>query len=166
MRTLAHKLGVSETGSPTINTKTIIITEQQAEEFLNENHLHVFVRFALSRSSCAGHIAKLPAVMESDTELTSENKSMEIIRYASIANVSENFSKLLSYAVNTYSPESITVIADHCEADEKFYANNGFIAEKELPPDYMYVIRTKRKPKSEYPRERFRDDPFSSGKTA
>ena len=42
MRTLAHKLGVSETGSPTINTKTIIITEQQAEEFLNENHLQGF----------------------------------------------------------------------------------------------------------------------------
>jgi hypothetical protein len=66
---------------------------------------------------------------------------------------------MLSYAISDCNPVSITVIADHCEANEELYENNCFIAEKELPPDYMYVIRTERRPKSDYPIERFRDDP-------
>lgn len=160
MRALAHKLGVSKTEPVSRDVQIISISEQQAEKFLKANHLQGFASGSYYLGVIqAGDIEKLQAVMVSDIDLNSEGKSLEIIRYASIANVNEDFSTLLSFVINAYKPEFITVIADHCEANEELYVSNDFIAEKELPPDYMYVLRTERKPKSDYTIQRFKDYP-------
>lgn len=161
MRSLIQKLGLSKTESVGGEIEIISITDQQAKKFLDKNHLGGF------SSGCyylglldKGDINKLQAVMVLDKEVNNQGKALEIIRYASHHNVDRDFGKLLSYTINAINPASITVVADHCEANEKFYTNNGFIAEEEFPPDYMYVFRAGRKPRSDYSVERFRNDPM------
>ena len=84
---------------------------------------------------------------------------LNIVRYATGTNIVGGFTKLLSYAAKTFNPDSFTATADHCEAHAELYEKSGFIVEKVLPPDYMYVVRNERKPRSEYPLERFHSDP-------
>jgi len=69
------------------------------------------------------------------------------------------FTKLLAYAVKTYSPESFITFADHCISNGGLYEKNGFVADKELAPDYMYVAGGERKHKFGYRLKRFESDP-------
>jgi hypothetical protein len=157
-RILAQKLGVAEKVLAE-ETEVITVSEQQAEEFLNEHYLQGFATGSHYLGVVnKGDIEKLRAVLVLEED--SENKgSLNIIRFAMSSTINNGFKKLLDYATQAYSPESLTVTADHCTSDGALYENNGFIVEKVLPPDYMYVVKNERKPRSEYPLERFRDDP-------
>jgi hypothetical protein len=155
---LSQKLGVAEEVLAE-ETDVITVTKQQAEEFLNDNHLQGYASGIHYLGLVSkGDIETLRGVMVLDEE-PGDGKILNIIRYATSANVIGGFSKLLSYATKRFKPESFTAIADHCVSDGDLYEDNGFIAEQVLPPDYMYVVRNGRKPRSEYPLERFRDDP-------
>lgn len=86
--------------------------------------------------------------------------SGNIIRYATRANVTGGFSKLLAYAERTYTHlSSIYTFSDNCVSDGGLYANTGFTAIKELRPDYMYVKKGLRHHKFGYRLQRFRNDP-------
>ena len=155
---LANKLGVAKKLLAE-ETNVITVTEQQAEQFLNENHL----QGSASGNHYLGMVSKrdietLRAVIILDEEPGTDGKTLNIVRYATSANVIGGFTKLLAYATETFNPESVTAVADHCMSDGEMYENNGFIAEKVLPPDYMYVVRNERKPRLEYPLERFHSD--------
>jgi hypothetical protein len=155
-RVFAQKLGVAEKVSAK-DTDVVTVSEQQAEEFLNANHLQGFASGSHHLGLVSkGDIETLRALVVLEEE---PGNTLNIVRYATSANVVGGFTKLLSYATETFKPESVTAIADHCMFDDGLYENNGFIADKVLPPDYMYVVRNERKPRSEYPLERFRDDP-------
>jgi hypothetical protein len=152
---LAQKLGVAEKVLPK-DTDVITVTEQEAEEFLNENHLQGFASGSHYLGLVSnGDIETLRAVMVLEEE---PGKTLNIVRYATSATVVNDFKKLLDYATKTFHPESITALTDHCMSDGGLYEDNGFIVGTVLPPDYMYVVRNERKPRSEYPLERFRDD--------
>lgn len=85
---------------------------------------------------------------------------MASIRYATAARVpGGGFTKLLAHAENVYAPSHFITFADHTISDGGLYENNGFIVDKELPPDYMYVVNKERKHKFGYRLKRFQNDP-------
>lgn len=153
---LKQKLGVAEKVLAE-ETDVIPVTTNQAEEFLSENHLQGSAsgKYYLGLVS-KGDIETLRAVMVLEEE---PGNILNIIRYATSANVVDGFTKLLSHATKSFKPDSFTVIADNCEANAELYENNGFIVEEVLPPDYLYVVRNERKDRANYPLERFRGDP-------
>jgi hypothetical protein len=153
---LAQKLGVAEKLFSD-DTDVITVTKKQAEEFLNENYLQGYASGAHYLGLVSkGDIETLRTVLVLEEE---PGNNLSIVRYSTNADIVGGFTKLLDHIKRTYQPNSFTTTADHCEADEELYENNGFIVEKVLPPDYMYVVKNERKDKSEYPLERFHSDP-------
>ena len=52
-----------------------------------------------------------------------EGKTLNIIRYATNCNVVGGFTKLLSYATKTFTPEKFITFSDHCVSDGGLYKN-------------------------------------------
>lgn len=65
-------------------------------------------------------------------------------RYATSMIVTGGFTKLLTYFERQYHPKQIYTFADLRWSEGDLYKNNGFILDKELSPDYSYVINDKR----------------------
>lgn len=167
LRAIAHKLGKSsefntlypEYGTPAkiYARKTSIqhINTRQAKDFFEKHHIQGFASgsyyLALADSD-----DKVRAVLTLRKE---QQDVLNIIRYATAGTVAGGFTKLLKYAERTYQPSSFITFADHTISDGKLYENNGFVQDKELPPDYMYVIKNKRQHKFGYRLKRFQTDP-------
>jgi len=157
-RMLAHKLGFSTERK--IFARATSITEvdkTEAKIFLESNHIQGFA----SGSYYLGLIDsdnQLSAVLVLKKEAKTHGRTLNIIRYATSANVVGGFTKLLKHAENLYQPESFISFSDHCVSDGGLYENNGFVADKELPPDYMYVVGGERQHKFGYRLKRFRND--------
>lgn len=154
---LLHKLGITQQVKIYARkTRVEEIATWQAEAFFNTHHIQGFS----SASYYLGLIDKssdeLCAVLALKKE---KGKTLNIIRYATSKNVIGGFTKLLKYATNAYEPASFITFSDHCVSDGGLYANNGFTADKELAPDYRYVVRGKRAHKFGYRLKRFKDDP-------
>jgi hypothetical protein len=87
------------------------------------------------------------------------NNSFNVVRYATSKQVVGGFTELLKYAERNLSPNQFIAVADHCVSDGSLYSANGFIGDKKIPPDYCYVVKAERRPKSEYSPKRFKEDP-------
>lgn len=157
-RMLAHKLGFS-TGRRVFARKTTVqaMSKVVAEKFLNEHHVQGYAAGSyylglFEKSDLTSPVALLVLRKENANDLN-------IIRYATSENVVGGFTKLLKYAEKTYTPDSFITFSDHCVSDGGLYENNGFVADKELDPDYRYVVNGERKHKFGYRLKRFKDDP-------
>lgn len=162
---LLHKLGVNN-DRKVYGRKTSVsaVSTNEAKEFLEENHIQGF--------GSGSHYLGLK-----DTEMTlvalmtlrsEPNGYLNIIRYATSANVIGGFTKLLNHAEKTLTPQGFVTFSDHCVSDGGLYANNGFILDKEIKPDYRYLVKGKRQHKFGYRLKRFREDPgllWVDGKT-
>lgn len=161
---LLHKLGASKSDKVPAR-KTIIeeIDVDAARLFLDANHIQGFSSgsyyFGLKRDT------KLHAVIVLKKE---QGNKLNIIRYATNASVTGGFTKLLNYAEKALEPHSFITFSDHCVSDGSLYAKNGFIIDKNIEPDYRYIIGMKRQHKYGYRLKRFREDPkllWLEGKT-
>jgi len=156
-KSLLHKLGLSEQ-ERIFARKTVVqrINTTEARLFLNVNHIQGYASgtyyLALKKKRTEDTIAVLVLKKEGKNNLN-------IIRYATNANVVGGFTKLLNFAAKEYSPDAFLTFSDHCISNGGLYKNNGFVADKELPPDYMYVVQKERKHKFGYRLKRFKDDP-------
>ena len=155
-KSLAHKLNISQ-DEKVFARKTIVVilNTKQVKEFLSENHIQGFA----SGSYYVGLNDinnKTQAVLVLKKEL---NNSLNIIRYATSKNVIGGFTKLLKFAEREYRPSSFITFADHTISDGGLYENNGFVPDKEIGPDYMYVVKNERKHKFGYRLKRFKNDP-------
>lgn len=168
-RMLAHKLGVSQQRK--IYARTTQIEEMstaQTQLFLESNHIQGHANGSYYLGLRDGEKSDIVAVLVLKKEPGTEGRTLNIIRYATSCNVVGGFTKLLKHAERTYLPKSFITFADHCVSDGGLYENNGFVADKELAPDYMYVVKGKRKHKFGYRLKRFRNDPtlkFEEGLT-
>lgn len=156
-RMLAFKLGLM-TDDKVAARKTFVadLTKTDAEVFLEENHIQGFA----SGSFYVGLKAKDTEEIVALVVLKKEpGNALNIIRYATNKNVVGGFTKLLSYAINIWKPSSFITFSDNCVSDGGLYKNNGFIADKELRPDYRYVVAGERKHKFGYRLKRFQNDP-------
>lgn len=167
-RMLSHKLGVSqERKVPGRKTSVVELSKTDAEGFLEANHIqgHASGSYYLGLKDSTGETV---AVLVLKKEAGTEGRTLNIIRYATSCNVVGGFTKLLIFAERTYLPKAFITFADHCVSDGGLYENNGFIVDKILPPDYMYVVSGERKHKFGYRLKRFRNDPtlkFEEGLT-
>ena len=160
-RMLAQKLGVSN--EPKIyarNTIVQTVSKKETEQFLTANHVQGFG----SGSYYLGlfdknNIEKLVAVLVLKKEAGTEGKTLNIIRYATSCSIPGGFTKLLSYVEKTYKPDSFITFSDNCVSNGGLYDSNGFIADKELAPDYTYLVKGERRHKFGYRLKRFRNDP-------
>jgi len=157
---LKHKLGLSNQEKIFARKTTVVeLTTQEAQVFLNTNHIQGFSNgsYYLGLKGKVDNVVR--AVLVLKKEAGTEGKVLNIIRYATSANVVGGFTKLLSYATKTYSPESYLTFSDHTVSNGGLYENNNFIADKEIAPDYMYIFDGERKHKFGYRLKRFRNDP-------
>lgn len=177
LRAISHKLGLSEKLKellPELNVETsrvfarkttvVTLTNKQAQTFLETNHIQGF-----ASGSCYIGLEDAEARLRAVLVLKRErNNVLNIVRYATSGTVVGGFTKLLKHAERTYEPDSFITFADHTISDGGLYENNGFVIDKELPPDYMYVVNGERKHKFGYRLKRFRNDPglqFAEGLT-
>ena len=78
------------------------------------------------------------------------------------------FTKLLKAAQGIYPEYPFITFSDHMVSDGGLYAASGFVADKELAPDYAYMVNGARQHKFGYRLKRFRTDPsllWEEGKT-
>lgn len=168
LRALAHKLGKTselaklypelETVSAQIyarKTRVVEVTTAEARIFLSSNHVQGFAAGShyLGLEDSNGVLRALMVLRKE------RDNTLNIIRYATAGSVTGGFTKLLKHAERVYQPSAFITFADHTISDGGLYENNGFIADKELPPDYMYVVKGERKHKFGYRLKKFRDDP-------
>ena len=154
---LLHKLGITKQEKLFARkTKVSSITSPQAEAFFTMHHIQSFASASYYLGLHDKTTGELCAVLALKKE---QNNTLNIIRYATSKNVIGGFTKLLKYAVKEYSPARFITFSDHCVSDGGLYENNGFTADKELPPDYRYVVKGKRAHKFGYRLKRFKDDP-------
>jgi len=152
---LASKLGVFD--APRIGARTTApasIGEVECEAFMEANHIQGFSKgshFALRYGDSP------VAVMT----VRKSGRSLEIIRYATSANVPGGFTKLLRYVQDRYAGQvdEIVTFAAHDVSDGGLYARSGFRVDKMIDPDYSYVVRGCRVHKFNLRKESFRRDP-------
>ena len=159
-RMLAHKLGVSSDRKVFARKTTVVeLSKKEVEPFLNENHIQGYASGSYYLGLMETDTEELVSALVLKNEAGSSGRVLNIIRYATSANVVGGFTKLISYATKAYQPDAYITFSDNCVSDGGLYKNNGFVADKELPPDYMYVVGNVRRHKFGYRLKRFRDDP-------
>lgn len=135
------------------------VSVNDARKFLDENHVQGYASGSYYRglTDAQGKLRAL-LVLKKEKDSTGDNV-LNIIRYATHGLVQGGFTKLVKHAAVIYQPGSFVTFADHCISDGSLYENHGFTVDKEIAPDYMYVVGLERKHKFGYRLKRFRDDP-------
>lgn len=88
--------------------------------------------------------------------------SLYLDRYATSMQVVGGMGKLLSYVLKNsdeWKFNEIVTFSDNEISDGGLYKTLGFEKDKELKPDYKYVVNKKRVHKFNYRRKRFKNDP-------
>ena len=152
---ILHKLGAST--MPKLfarKTKVVVLSTGDTRNFLEQYHIQGFASgsYYYGLADATGNIL---AVLVLKREA---NNRLNIIRYATAANVVGGFTKLLKYVERNHEVKSFVTFSDNCVSDGGLYRNSGFVAEKELPPDYRYLWRGERKHKFQYRLKRFKTD--------
>lgn len=169
LRSIIHKLGISQEATdkfPSLGiikkapvyarkTKVVLLAKKEAEPFLEENHIQGFASgsYYVGLKDVGGEIC---AVLILKKE---KGNALNIIRYATDRSVQGGFTKTLKYATKAWNPNKFITFSDNCISDGSLYRNNGFLADKNLAPDYMYVVGKDRKHKFGYRLKRFKNDP-------
>lgn len=154
IRTIEYKLGVSQQ-EKVFARKTYVenISELDARNFLNQNHIQGHVNGCRHYGLLYNN--DIVAVMS----VKKRDRSIIIDRYATSCSVPGGFTKLLTYVLKDNSDiDKVITFSDHTVSDGGLYAHNGFVADKEISPDYMYVYRQSRYHKFNFRKSRFRDD--------
>lgn len=148
------------------NTKARIITSvSTVKDFLEKYHIQGFA----SGSHYLGLFLEQELVSVAVfTETKKGNKVYNLIRFASKYSVVGGFSKLISYFSKNFLVNEIFTFSDNTVSNGLLYDSNGFTAVKNLPPDYMYIVKGKREHKFKYRLRKFKTDPtliWIEGKT-
>jgi hypothetical protein len=154
---LLHKLGKDKLSKKIYgrNTKVVQLTKKIAEPFLEKNHIQGF-----QSGSYYYGLQDIQNEICAIIILTKEkDDTLNIVRYATSDTVVGGFTKLLKYAEKTLLPKRFITFSDHCISDGGLYGNNGFSVDKELPPDYKYIVGLSRKHKFGFRLKRFMNDP-------
>ena len=154
---ISHKLGVSSQERVYARKTTVVeVPFEQAKEFLDNNH----IQGKVSGSVYLG--------LEYDNDIVAvsvwrKNKNtLYLDRYATSAPVIGGMGKLLKEGKRwgeEHQCEEIVTFANHEVSDGGLYEKLGFTKDRELVPDYSYVVGTQRIHKFNYRLKRFRDDP-------
>ena len=155
---LAHKLGVSQGKKVYARNTTLQSPESSvAHSFLDSYHIQGYARstayFGLYDSS-----GMLVAV----SSWRKNKDSLYLDRYATSCTVVGGMGKFLKVGKElacSLGCSEIVTFADHQVSDGSVYEKLGFRLDKELAPDYRYLVGLERKHKFGYRIARFKSDP-------
>ena len=158
-RMLAHKMGVNQ-GDRTYARQSVIVelSTQDANTFLDTYHIQGSVDGSI-RFGLVNREGVLVAVIVFKVEPGTNAETLNLLRFATSQPVVGGFTKLLKHVEKIYNPSAIVTFSDNMVSDGALYKNNGFVAVKELHPDYKYVTGGERIHKFRYRLKRFRNDP-------
>ena len=151
---IKYKLGLKDVEKIYARATIVhVVTKKEAKIFLNKNHIQGF-------SSSTNYIA-----LKHDNNIVAlmsfkkyANNIFYLTRYATSLQVVGGFSKLLKYFIKNFEYSEIVTFSDNMISNGNLYKNNGFDYDKELPPDYMYVVKGLREHKFNYRLSRFKKD--------
>ena len=155
---ISHILGMQQDLPKIMGRKCHIevISKEIAKAFLNDYHIQGYARSTVYLgASCEG---KLIAVMTFKQE-TKNSSQWELTRFASDYHyVCQGVGgKLFNWFIKHYNPSKIKSFADRrwtLNKENNLYVQLGFYLEKELKPDYEYVLKTN--PKKRFHKFNFR----------
>jgi len=139
---LRQLLGLNKDKVFARKTHVVIPTKNQKQDFYNTYH----IQGTTSSSIDIGleYDDKLVACMSFKKR---KSGAFELVRYATSTNVVGGFSKLLKYFRVNYHYTELVSFADLSWSQGDLYEKTGWILDKQLSPDYMYVIGDQRKHK-------------------
>ncbi len=154
---LLHKIGRSLLPkTPARKTAVTELTKKTAQTFLNKNHIQGWVAGSLYFGLQNNETQETIAVMVINRN---KNNTYTISRYATSEIVAGGFTKILNHIEKKFTPSEFVTFSDNTVSNGRLYEKNGFIADKEIRPDYMYVVKGERKHKFGYRIKRFKNDP-------
>ena len=135
-------------------TKVVEVPYSVAKDFLNANHIQ----------GAAGAAFHLSLQYEEDVVALASFKrrsdgDLELVRYATSANVQGGHSKLVTYVERNYTYNQLVTFADLTFGSGELYRKTGWVEDKFLSPDYQYLVGGQRIHKFNYRLKRFREDP-------
>lgn len=154
---LKHKLGFSSAAERVFarNTRVALLSIKEAKDFFRAYHIQGFASGSFYYGLMEGDKIVSAVIVKRE-----QGDVFNIIRYASAKSVVGGFTKLLAYIEHNHNDFSLfSTFSDHCVSDGGLYATNGFIADKELAPDYRYVVGLTRAHKFGYRLKKFKEDP-------
>ena len=155
---LAHKLGVSKDRRVYARKTTpCYASNTQARQFFSSYHIqgHVSSSVHIGLKDDKGYIVALSS--------WKKNKdTLYLDRYATSCTVVGGMGKLLKEGISYARKNGLSFVvtfSDHQVSDGGLYEKLGFTLDKELPPDYRYVVDNQRVHKFNYRIKRFKNDP-------
>lgn len=165
MSMIRNKLGVStKERIAARDTYVSIESKKEAQSFLSSNHIQGFV----GGTYYLGLRDKKSDALVSMATLKRLKNTLTLSRYATSCSVPGGHSKIISWVQKNLEFDKIVTFADLCVSDGSLYEKTGWTRDKELDPDYKYVVGSQRVHKFNYRLKRFRDDPeliFEEGLT-
>lgn len=156
LRMLDHKLNVSSQDKVFARkTKVSVLKKEEAYDFLENNH----IQGKASGSYYLGLREKSSNNLVAVMVLTRTKNTLTLDRYATSCLVMGGQSKLLSYVDKNIPYDEIVTFADLSVSNGDLYERTGWTKDKELAPDYRYVVKGKREHKFNYRVKRFKTDP-------
>lgn len=154
-RMILHRLGLSQESICYARKAQVVqLTKTEAYAFLDENH----IQGSASGGLYLGLVSERELIAVMVLKMMGKG-TVYLERYATSCRVPGGFTKLLKQAVLKLQPREIVTFADLNISDGGLYVKTGFIAQKVLSPDYMYLVRGQRVHKFNYRLKRFRNDP-------
>lgn len=156
---IKHKMGLS-TDKKVFARKTDVVnlSYQDAYEFCNKRHIQDGIQGSAYLSLKDKETGETVAV----SVWRKRGKDFLLERYCTSVPVVGGMGKLLQAGIKYakgIGMESIITFSDHEVSDGGLYEKLGFAKDKEIKPDYKYVVKNTRKHKFGYRKSRFRTDP-------
>lgn len=137
------------------NTSVVTVPLTDARQFLEEHHIQGWTRASAYLglehpdlglvAVCAFKISKREVVLE---------------RYATSVHVIGGQSKLLAAFDRVYAYDRMVTFADLEVSDGNLYEQTGWVRDKDLLPDYRYIVDSRRVHKFNFRIARFKTDPL------
>jgi hypothetical protein len=152
---IERKLGVStEERIFARKNKVVQVSGEDVFSFMQENHIQGLHAGSIHLGLVGG--VGLVAVMT----LTDCSGEWTLDRFATSCLVPGGFTKLLKFFKENFDWKSIKTFSDNCVSDGGLYEKSGFTRDKDLPPDYKYLVGgNRREHKFRYRLKRFKSDP-------
>lgn len=154
---ISHKIGVNDSRRVYARNTTIVsLNYTDASHFLDSNHVQGEVPGSLYLGLKDGDDIVAVSVWRKN------GHTLYLDRYATSTQVIGGMGKLLKagkHWAKAHNVDKIVTFADHEVSNGGLYEKLGFTLDKELAPDYSYVVNNKRTHKFNYRKKRFLTDP-------
>lgn len=156
MDMLAYKLKASDKKKVYARNAHIVrLDTQAARDFLNKYHIQGFVpgTYYYGLKDDKGDIVAVSVWRKNAT-------SLYLDRYATSCSVVGGMGKMLKNTIKNHGDlfQEIVTFSDHCVSDGGLYETLGFYRDREIRPDYCYIVNKERVHKFNYRIQRFQRD--------